>query len=113
MRGRILFRHGPHASRLGYRALATAEDEAREAQHQQDAAKAKALALTQEENTTKTHAENEARERRIASNSAQAAAESRVIEGFQKANLVAIHAGRTYVTPRDLHLVNALDTWDC
>jgi histone H3/H4 len=43
----------------------------------------------------------------------QAAAESRVIEGFQKANLVAIHAGRTYVTPRDLHLVNALDTWDC
>lgn len=28
MRGRILFRHGPHASRLGYRALATAEDEA-------------------------------------------------------------------------------------
>ena len=57
--------------------LATAEDEAREAQHQQDAAKAKALALMQEENTTKTHAENEARERRIASNSAQAAAESR------------------------------------
>ena len=43
----------------------------------------------------------------------QAAAESRVIEGFQKANLVAIHAGRTYVTPRDLHLVNALDTWAC
>ena len=38
----------------------------------------------------------------------QAAAESRVIEGFQKANLVAIHAGRTYVTPRDLHLVNAV-----
>lgn len=40
----------------------------------------------------------------------QAAAESRVIEVFQKANLVAIHAERTYVMPRDLHLVNALDT---
>lgn len=28
MRGRILFRHGPHASRIGYRALPTAKDEA-------------------------------------------------------------------------------------
>lgn len=27
MRGRILFRHGPHVSRLGYRALPTAKDE--------------------------------------------------------------------------------------
>lgn len=28
MRGRVLFRHGPHASRIGYRALPTAKDEA-------------------------------------------------------------------------------------
>lgn len=28
MRGRILFRHGPHASRIGYRALPAAKDEA-------------------------------------------------------------------------------------
>jgi histone H3/H4 len=39
----------------------------------------------------------------------QAAAESRVIEVFEKANLVAIHAQRTFVEPRDFHVVYALE----
>jgi hypothetical protein len=57
--------------------LHTAEEEAREAQHKQHAAKAKAVALEQEESATKTLVENEARERRIARDAAQAAAETR------------------------------------
>lgn len=36
MRGRILFRHGPHVSRLGYRALPTAKDEAEFRQKMED-----------------------------------------------------------------------------
>ncbi len=40
----------------------------------------------------------------------QTAAESRVIKVFQKTNLVAIHASRIYIEPRDFYVLGGLET---